>query len=323
MTIPTMTDTPAEPPVKKPRTRKKAVPSTEPVEVTADAQPADPTPPPSAPQTEIPRPPIASRPRSAPRAENVHDNEATISGSVKKVVFQSGEVVLRLAQPLADGRENIVGVTIPGGRIEGTPVSLGQGDQVQVSGYLTDAPQRMPLSTILERMRLPDRAQPGDDKLVVGHITTRLIARSFERVAAGHPPLNVVRLGGVIHKFYPAKADTIVRLDIYDRHTQVVEHNDRVGLPHRQAHHVSLRLIGGQALDGHKPHLTARRQVVAVGALRQYLYSESLKKILMRARQFNRILDGDDERFITLEAFYVVVQSAIYPDVFINPLLGK
>lgn len=271
-------------------------------------------------------PATAPHPRptsSRSRTENVHLNETTISGVVKKVVFQNGDVLFRLAQPLETERENILSVRIPSGQIDGALVSLGPGDLVQVSGYLAEAPQRMSLSAILEKLRLPDRIQSGDEGLLVGHITTQLVAQAFERLDVGQPLTNTVQLGGVIHKFYAAKADTIIRLDIYDRHTRVVEHNARVGLPHRQAHHVSLRLIGGKSADGHKPRLKTKGQVLASGDLRQYLYSESLKKIMMRARQFNRILDGDDERYLTLEAFYVVVRSAVYPDVFINPLSGK
>ncbi len=139
--------------------------------------------------------------------------------------------------------------------------------------------------------------------------------------------VNAVEVEGIVVKVWTRSAarrngqaddsaspDVYARLAIYDRQAEELpSHNGDGGghhdLPRRQAHYVTIHLPRGRAHDGVPVSLSAKDKVRVTGFIREVPYRESLRHILVRAKQIDRIQDGDDEIMVQRIATYVVVQT--------------
>lgn len=152
-------------------------------------------------------------PGSAPAAaaplqgEHFHINQVHLEGVIARLWTYNDDVFGRLAiydrhtqelpatpeqkvpsQILARGRRKAHFVTfrLVGGRTEDgmTTVSLQKGEKVKLTGYLEDHSYSEPLSKIWERLKKPERLQPGDEEIYVGRNSVEVIVQTIIRLSS-------------------------------------------------------------------------------------------------------------------------------------------
>ena len=134
-------------------------------------------------------------------------------------------------------------------------------------------------------------------------------AAPAKRVESFH--VNHCEVEGIVTKVWYRGADVYARLAVYDEHAEVLEPGKGLGLPRRQAHYMTLQLVDGRTADGLPVSLNVKDHVRATGFLRDSAYSEPLDTFLRKAKQFERIRDGDSDVHVGRVATYVVVQTLI------------
>lgn len=123
---------------------------------------------------------------------------------------------------------------------------------------------------------------------------------------------NAVKLTGVVKQTWTAKKDLLARLDVYDRETPVVGESTQLpGAAHRRAHHVIVKFIEGKTLDGRLAKIARGDRILVTGYIQHAQYSEGLNKLLLKARQPERIIDGDDGRRVSRESTFVVAETMV------------
>jgi hypothetical protein len=134
--------------------------------------------------------------------------------------------------------------------------------------------------------------------------------------------VNDVQIEGIVTKVWTrstrsngsADPDVYARLALYDRYAEVLPPKDNAksdDLPRRQAHYVTILLPHGRTNDGVPVSLAARNRVRVTGFVREVPYRETLRHILVRSKQIDRIEDDDDDILIQRISTYVVVQTLI------------
>ena len=157
--------------------------------------------------------------------------------------------------------------------------------------------------------------------------TTTDTSRLSAKAASGRTErfhVNDVEIEGVVTKVWTrngarrngspnevAAPDVYARLAVYDRQAETLASPDGAGgeLPRRRAHYVTIYLPNGRTHDGLSVSLSAKDKVRVTGFIREMPYRETLRHILVRTKQIDRIEDDDDEILIQRISTYVVVKT--------------
>lgn len=123
--------------------------------------------------------------------------------------------------------------------------------------------------------------------------------------------VNHCEVEGIVTKVWYRGLDVYARLAVYDEHAEVLKPGKGGDLPKRQAHYVTLQLVDGRTADGLPVSLNVKDHVRATGFLRDSAYAEPLDTFLRKAKQFDRIRDGDSEVHVGRVATYLAVQTLI------------
>ena len=157
--------------------------------------------------------------------------------------------------------------------------------------------------------------------------TTTDTSRPSAQAASGRTErfhVNDVEIEGVVTKVWTRNGtrhsgqpnevvapDVYARLAVYDRQAETLASPDGAGdeLPRRRAHYVTIYLPNGRTHDGLSVSLSAKDKVRVTGFIREMPYRETLRHILVRTKQIDRIEDDDDEILIQRISTYVVVKT--------------
>jgi len=207
-------------------------------------------------------------------------NQVHLAGKITRVWGRADDVYARLCVSNRgllveedDAQATYVTLRLPQGAVAGNPVTLGAGDIVQISGFLTQHQIEVSLRRFLDAAGEADfiESVPPQDAdawhaVVFRRSSNVLNLRSIRPVGreAQVERVNHVVLEGIVARRwdYPrnGQVDRFVRLAIYDRWTRTLNGQSRRGLPRRLAHYVNVLLAEGLK----EPKLKQRLRVTGV-----------------------------------------------------------
>jgi len=216
-------------------------------------------------------------------------NAAIISGECTSIRHQHGAVLARIALP--GERREFVRVKLPD---EGD-ITLFAGDQVQVSGRLTDYPYTETLPEFLRRacsLETAGRALAEYAELSIRRATTVIIPDAISATSLGQ---NTARLEGVIVKIWTYGGSRYARI-----------------VTERDSGYLTIQFTDGMAGGRLLPDLKAGDRIRLTGRLIQRIYYESLRDFLTDARRADLIPVIGAERVDSIRARYL--QTAVEAD---------
>lgn len=245
-----------------------------------------------------------------PIEEKIHLNQVRLTGIVQRIWSAGADVMIRLATP---SEERFL-LALPGGAVDGQPVTLMKGDPVDASGYLIELPYLETGRQFLERADKLDLLAdtPGLAEASDKRMATCLMVESL---AVGETqPVNEVLIEGIVSRAWEKGNQRFARLAIYDEHT-AIEGEGRKGRPRRIAHYISVHFPDGQ-VAGRQVSLRQKDHVRVIGWLSERRYSESFGYFLMRAGAIGLLAEApnsDEVREIRVSrvATYVVAESML------------
>ena len=218
--------------------------------------------------------------------------------------------MIRLATPV----EERFLLALPGGAVDGQPVTLMKGDPIAAGGYLIELPFVETGRQFLERADrldlladIPGLAEASDKRMA-----TCLVVESLK--VGETQPANEALIEGIVARAWEKGNQRFARLAIYDEHT-AIEGEGRKGRPRRIAHYVSAHFPAGQ-VAGRDVALSQKDHVRVIGWLNERRYSESLGYFLMRAGAIGFLAEAPNadtirELRVSRVATYVVVGSLL------------
>lgn len=72
-----------------------------------------------------------------------------------------------------------------------------------------------------------------------------------------------------------------------------------------------MKFVEGKTLDGRLAKIARGDRILVTGYVQHTQYSEGLNKLLLKARQPERIIDGDDDRRVSRESTFVVAETMV------------
>jgi hypothetical protein len=242
--------------------------------------------------------------------EKFHLNQVRLAGAVQRIWSAGADVMIRLVTP--EGERFLL--TLPGGAVNGQPVTLMKDDPISVAGYLVELPYLETGRQFLERVDRQDLLAdiPGLAEATDKRMTTCIVVESLE--IGSTEPVNEVLIEGIVSRAWEKGDQRFARLAIYDEHT-VTEGEGRKGRPRRIAHYVSVHFPDGQ-VTGRQVVLSQKDHLRVIGRLSERRYSESLGYFLMRAGAIGVLAEApnaDEIRDIRVSrvATYVVAESML------------
>lgn len=191
-------------------------------------------------------------------------NQVNLAGKIIRVWGRADDVYARLRVSNRgwlveedDAQSTYVTLRLPQGMVAGKAVTLGAGDVVKLSGFLTQHQIEISLRRFLDAAgemefieSVPPQDAPAWHAIVLRRNSNVLNVRTLANASAGEEAkVNHVVLEGIVARRwdYPRddKVDRFVRLAIYDRWTRTMGGPYRRGLPRRLAHYVNVLLPDG------------------------------------------------------------------------------
>lgn len=203
-------------------------------------------------------------------------NSVVLAGRIIRLWGRAGDVYARLRVSnrglLAeddDAQSTYVTLRFPQGTVRGKPITLGEGELVRVSGYLTQHQIEVSLRRFLDAAGEADflKSVPSDDAPAWHAITFERNSNVLNVRALRFPTdeqedaddesvsnaVNQAILEGIVARRwdYPrnGSVERFVRLAIYDRFTRTMATNDQRGLPRRLAHYVNVQLPDSERIN--------------------------------------------------------------------------
>jgi len=205
-------------------------------------------------------------------------------------------------------------LALPGGVVDGQPVTLMKDDLIDASGYLVELPYLETGRQFLERVDkldlladVPALVEASDKRMA-----TCLMVESLK--VGETQQANEVLIEAIVSRAWEKGNQRFARLAIYDIHT-AIEGEGRKGRPRRIAHYVSVHFPNGQ-VGGRPVALSKKDHVRVIGRLSEQRYSESFGYFLMRAGAIRLLAEApnaDEIREIRVSrvATYVVAESML------------
>ena len=236
--------------------------------------------------------------------ERFDANQAALAGQVTRIWARGGDVFARLeALEPAESPEQFPRITLrlPGGLVGGREVSLLKGDRLRLSGYLADLPQDEGLRDFLRRAERLDLLERHPELAGLDgrarRTLTCLVPESLEPLE-NLPPLNSVRLEGVVARAWEYDGQRFARLAVYDAHTAVTAAQPgKDGRPRRIPHYLSVLFPGGQ-VNGRPVSVRPKDRLRVSGCLVDRPYSEDLRSFLLDAHLADALASLPDSDLI-------------------------
>ena len=226
-------------------------------------------------------------------------NTVSLTGPVIAVWGRNGDVFVRIQSPnllSLPGPQSYVNIVIPGGMIDGDPVTLQKGDLLRVTGYVRQSNFQESLRLILEsagKRTFFDRTEIlQEDRLAWKRIYIKrrnsiVQALKIEVLVAPAESQNFVDLEGIVSEawLYPRDdhEDLFFRIAIYDEHTIETANEGNFGRKKRYAHYINILLPEQRPVsspDERRISIDIKQRVRVRGELRCTWSVESVHDLL-------------------------------------------
>lgn len=245
-------------------------------------------------------------------------NRTQVSGIAQRIWDYGEDIFVRLQFiPDEDRPPRYITLKIPGGMIDGEFVSIQPGERIQVEGYLADVPYTESIGEFFRDAKAKPFYEDTEqaeiwEGIEIERVGTQIVVTTLASVSSD-PKLNTVMIQGVVARAWKGGADSFARLAIYDRHTEIIGHNEKKGLPRRKPHYVTVRIPGGE-VDGKKVVIHKRNRLRASGQLHIHFYRQTLPHILRRAGKqelVETIPTSADGIYAVRDSLYVIGDSLV------------
>jgi len=255
--------------------------------------------------------------KQSPKREKFDLNSVRVSGNVRRIWPSGDDILLRLAAGDEDAPTTPrLTVLIPGGCVNGEPVTLMKEDWISVTGHLVEAPYTETGRQFAERSRKESLLQdvPGLSNVSTERMATYIVVETLEYCGKpAAPVLNEAKVEGIVSSVTQVENQIYVRLAIYDEHTSVRDgKTGKDGRPWRKAHYISVHFVDGR-VNGRTISLKEKDRVRVSGQLSERRYSETLAAFLMRAKQIgllSKAINADDVRVVRTPRTSTYVQAS-------------
>jgi hypothetical protein len=229
-------------------------------------------------------------------------NRARLAGTIIRLWGRNGDVFGRLRVstrgelPEADDAHSCyVNIRVPNGTLNGSPVTLQQGDVARVAGYAAHTSYEETLRKFLSvagESRFLDLHIPPDDldawrsiqfkrsNAIVNAQSIELIPTTKKK--AKNEAINSIDLEGIVARTWEYRRDDSIerfaRLAIYDQFAPIAEgRNGRNGRPFRQPHYVNVLLPS----NGRTVNVALKQRIRVIGEFRDRGHRVTLRESLM------------------------------------------
>lgn len=246
--------------------------------------------------------------------EQFDANFAALQGKVYRVQVWKDSSLLAEVQPV--DVNNRIALIFPGGQMAGEDISLMPGDDLNVKGWIRDAPYAETLQEFLVRARqkelLEKYPELGSNSGISRRRSLTCLVPEIhaQKPSSGGSGLenNYVRVDGVITRVWRYGNHAYIRLAVYDQHTpEIPGQVGNGGRPRREPHYLSVQFTQSQ-VDGRLIRIAGRGEAFVPGTLRpedrirvtgRFIlrrYQETLRDFLGAAKRLDlaaQLTDGD------------------------------
>lgn len=247
---------------------------------------------------------IATKAKTRSRVNEQFDlNHARLAGTIIRLWGRNGDVFGRLRVstrgelPEADDAHSCyVNIRVPNGTLNGSPVTLQQGDIARVEGYVAHTSYEETLRKFLSvagESKFLDLHVPPDDldawrSIQFKRSNAIINAQGIELAAANakkkkdNNPINSIDLEGIVARTWEYRRDDSIdrfaRLAIYDQFAPIADgRNGKNGRPFRQPHYVNVLLPS----NGRQVNVALKQRIRVIGEFRDRGHRVTLHESLM------------------------------------------
>jgi len=229
-------------------------------------------------------------------------NEASVAGVIQKLWGRASDVYARLRVSRSgrlveseDAESSYVNLRFANGKVAGQDLSLGPGDIVRVSGYLTHTEYNETLRKFLEAAGkpgflkdVPEQDRPAWQAITFKRVNTMFNVMALEFIENNgksteqDATVNRTAIEGIVARQWKHSQDLYVRLAVYDMHTPASPVPGNFGRPRRKPHYLTVVFPAGKTTGGRPVTVRMKDRLRVTGELQDQGYRLSLHEALLR-----------------------------------------